>query len=142
MTIQNEKIDQNGKLDLATTSVELLVELYFQVKAIRLDLAKQDKELKEKQDKLEIALGDRCLEMGVDSFKAGGASITRSLTQTPTVADGTAFLKWAEANDRMDLVQVKHYSTPIKEYLSLNGGELPNGMMFVDKYSVSIRKSS
>ena len=142
MTIQNEKIDQNGKLDLATTSVELLVELYFQVKAIRSALAKQDKELKEKQDKLEIALGDRCLEMGVDSFKAGGASITRSLTQTPTVADGTAFLKWAEANDRMDLVQVKHYSTPIKEYLSLNGGELPNGMMFVDKYSVSIRKSS
>lgn len=142
MTIQNEKIDQNGKLDLATTSVELLVELYFQVKAIRSDLAKQDKELKEKQDKLEIALGDRCLEIGVDSFKAGGASITRSLTQTPTVADGTAFLKWAEANDRMDLVQVKHYSTPIKEYLSLNGGELPNGMMFVDKYSVSIRKSS
>ena len=142
MTIQNEKIDQNGKLDLATTSVELLVELYFQVKAIRSDLAKQDKELKEKQDKLEIALGDRCLEMGVDSFKAGGASITRSLTQTPTVADGTTFLKWAEANDRMDLVQVKHYSTPIKEYLSLNGGELPNGMMFVDKYSVSIRKSS
>lgn len=142
MTIQNEKIDQNGKLDLSTTSVELLVELYFQVKAIRSDLAKQDKELKEKQDKLEIALGDRCLEMGVDSFKAGGASITRSLTQTPTVADGTAFLKWAEANDRMDLVQVKHYSTPIKEYLSLNGGELPNGMMFVDKYSVSIRKSS
>lgn len=142
MTIQNEKIDQNGKLDLATTSVELLVELYFQVKAIRSDLAKQDKELKEKQDKLEIALGDRCLEMGVDSFKAGGASITRSLTQTPTVADGTAFLKWAEANDRMDLVQVKHYSTPIKEYLSLNGGELPNGMMFVDKYSVSVRKSS
>lgn len=142
MTIQNEKIDQNGKLDLATTSVELLVELYFQVKAVRSDLAKQDKELKEKQDKLEIALGDRCLEMGVDSFKAGGASITRSLTQTPTVADGTAFLKWAEANDRMDLVQVKHYSTPIKEYLSLNGGELPNGMMFVDKYSVSIRKSS
>ena len=142
MTIQNEQIDQNGKLDLATTSVELLVELYFQVKAIRSDLAKQDKELKEKQDKLEIALGDRCLEMGVDSFKAGGASITRSLTQTPTVADGTAFLKWAEANDRMDLVQVKHYSTPIKEYLSLNGGELPNGMMFVDKYSVSIRKSS
>lgn len=142
MTIQNEKIDQNGKLDLATTSVELLVELYFQVKAIRSDLAKQDKELKEKQDKLEIALGDRCLEMGVDSFKAGGASITRSLTQTPTVADGTAFLKWAEANDRMDLVQVKHYSTPIKEYLSLNGCELPNGMMFVDKYSVSIRKSS
>ena len=142
MTIQNEKIDQNGKLNLATTPVELLVELYFQVKAIRSDLAKQDKELKEKQDKLEIALGDRCLEMGVDSFKAGGASITRSLTQTPTVADGTAFLKWAEANDRMDLVQVKHYSTPIKEYLSLNGGELPNGMMFVDKYSVSIRKSS
>lgn len=142
MTIQNEKIDQNGKLDLATTSVELLVELYFQVKAIRSDLAKQDKELKEKQDKLEIALGDRCLEMGVDSFKAGGASITRSLTQTPTVADGTAFLKWAEANDRMDLVQVKHYSTPIKEYLSINGGALPAGMMFVDKYSVSIRKSS
>lgn len=142
MTIQNEKIDQNGKLDLATTSVELLVELYFQVKAIRSELAKQDKELKEKQDKLEIALGDRCLEMGVDSFKAGGASITRSLTQTPTVADGTAFLKWAEANDRMDLVQVKHYSTPIKEYISLNGGELPKGMMFVDKYSVSIRKAS
>ena len=142
MTIQNEQIYQNGKLDLATTSVELLVELYSQVRAIRSDLAKQDKELKEKQDKLEIALGDRCLEMGVDSFKAGGASITRSLTKTPTVADGTAFLKWAEANDRMDLVQVKHYSTPIKEYLSLNGGELPNGMMFVDKYSVSIRKSS
>lgn len=142
MTIQNEKIDQNGKLDLATTSVELLVELYFQVKAVRSDLAKQDKELKEKQDKLEIALGDRCLEMGVDSFKAGGASITRSLTQTPTVADGTAFLKWAEANDRMDLVQVKHYSTPIKEYISLNGGELPEGMMFVDKYSVSVRKAS
>lgn len=142
MTIQNEQIDQNGKLDLATTSVELLVELYFQVKAIRSELAKQDKELKEKQDKLEIALGDRCLEMGVDSFKAGGASITRSLTQTPTVADGTAFLKWAEANDRMDLVQVKHYSTPIKEYISLNGGELPDGMMFVDKYSVSVRKAS
>ena len=142
MTIQNEKIDQNGKLDLATTPVELLVELYFQVKTIRSDLAKQDKELKEKQDKLEISLGDRCLEMGVDSFKAGGASITRSLTQTPTVADGTAFLKWAEANDRMDLVQVKHYSTPIKEYLSINGGALPEGMMFVDKYSVSIRKSS
>ena len=142
MTIQNEQIDQNGKLDLSTTSVELLVELYFQVRGIRSDLAKQDKELKEKQDKLEIALGDRCLEMGVDSFKAGGASITRSLTQTPTVADGTAFLKWAEANDRMDLVQVKHYSTPIKEYLSINGGALPEGMMFVDKYSVSIRKSS
>ena len=142
MTIQNEQIDQNGKLDLATASVELLVNLYFQVKSIRSDLAKQDKELKEKQDKLEIALGDRCLEMGVDSFKAGGASITRSLTQTPTVADGTAFLKWAEANDRMDLVQVKHYSTPIKEYLSINGGALPEGMMFVDKYSVSIRKSS
>lgn len=142
MTIPNEQIDQNGKLDLSTTSVELLVELYFQVKGIRSDLAKRDKELKEKQDKLEIALGDRCLEMGVDSFKAGGASITRSLTQTPTVADGTAFLKWAEANDRMDLVQVKHYSTPIKEYLSINGGALPEGMMFVDKYSVSIRKSS
>lgn len=142
MTIQNEQIDQNGKLDLATMPVEKLVEIYFHVKAIRSDLAKQDKELKEKQDKLEIALGDRCLEMGVDSFKAGGASITRSLTQTPTVADGTAFLKWAEANDRMDLVQVKHYSTPIKEYLSINGGALPEGMMFVDKYSVSIRKSS
>lgn len=142
MTIQNEQIDQNGKLDLATASVELLVELYFQVKAIRSDLAKKDKELKEKQDKLEIALGDRCLEMGVDSYKAGGASITRSLTQTPTVADGTAFLKWAEANDRMDLVQVKHYSTPIKEYISINGGELPEGMMFVEKYSVSVRKAS
>lgn len=142
MTIQNEQIDQNGKLDLASMPVEKLVEIYFHVKAIRSDLAKQDKELKEKQDKLEIALGDRCLEMGVDSYKAGGASITRSLTQTPAVADGTAFLKWAEANDRMDLVQVKHYSTPIKEYISINGGELPEGMMFVEKYSVSVRKAS
>ena len=142
MTIQNEQIDQNGKLDLSSMPVEKLVEIYFHVKAIRSDLAKQDKELKEKQDKLEIALGDRCLEMGVDSYKAGGASITRSLTQPPTVADGTAFLKWAEANDRMDLVQVKHYSTPIKEYISINGGELPEGMMFVEKYLVSVRKAS
>lgn len=142
MTIQNEKIGGEQKLDLHTMPIEQIVQLYFHVKGIRSDLAKQDKELKEKQDKLEIALGDRCLEMGVDSFKAGGASITRSLTQTPTVADGTAFLKWAEANDRMDLVQVKHYSTPIKEYISINGGELPEGMMFVEKYSVSVRKAS
>ena len=142
MTIQNEQIDQNSKLDLSTTSVELLVELYFQVKAIRSDLAKQDKELKEKQDKLEVALGDRCLEMGVDSFKAGGASITRSLTRRPAVADGQAFLKWAEENDRMDLVQVKHFSDPIKEYISKNKGELPEGMMYIENYSVSVRKSS
>lgn len=142
MTIQNEKIDQNGKLDLTTASVELLVELYFQVKAIRSDLSKQDKELKEKQDKLEVALGDRCLEMGVDSFKAGGASITRSLTQRPAVADGQAFLKWAEENDRMDLVQVKHYSDPIKEYISKNKGSLPDGMMYIENYSVSVRKAS
>ena len=142
MTIQNEKIDQNGKLDLTTASVELLVELYFQVKAIRSDLSKQDKELKEKQDKLEVALGDRCLEMGVDSFKAGGASITRSLTQRPAVADGQAFLKWATENDRMDLVQVKHYSDPIKEYISKNKGALPDGMMYIENYSVSVRKAS
>lgn len=142
MTIQNERIDQNGKLDLASLPVDKLVDLYFKVKSIRSDLAKQDKELKEKQDKLEVALGDRCLEMGVDSFKAGGASITRSLSRRPAVADGQAFLKWAEENDRMDLVQVKHYTDPIKEYISKNKGELPEGMMFIENYSVSVRKSS
>nr|DAL10807.1 MAG TPA_asm: hypothetical protein [Caudoviricetes sp.] len=142
MTIQNEQIGGEQKIDLHTMPIEQIVQLYFHVKGIRSDLAKQDKELKEKQDKLEVALGDRCLEMGVDSFKAGGASITRSLSRRPAVADGQAFLKWATENDRMDLVQVKHYTDPIKEYLSKNNGELPDGMMFIENYSVSVRKSS
>ena len=139
--IDREKIGSDGKLDLCKIPVDQLVELYFQVKGLRADLAKQDKEFKEKQEKLETVLGDRCLEMNVDSYKAGGASITRSITQQPTVAEGEQFLKWAQENNRMDLVQIKHYATPIKEYLDKNKNQLPDGMMFVEKYTVSIRRS-
>lgn len=141
MAIEDKPINADGKLDLSALPAEQLVELYFKVKAVRSDLSKQDKELKEKQDKLEIALGDRCAEMQVDSFKVAGASITRSLTRTPAVNEGEVFLKWAQEHDRMDLVQIKHYATPVKEYLAQPDAELPDGMMFVEKYSVSVRRA-
>lgn len=122
-------------------SNEQLVEMFYVVKNARSDLAKQDKELKAKQERIEMELGNRCIEMGVDSYKAGGASVTRYVQRTIIVQNQQDFLKWAQENGRMDLVKIDRNSSPMKEYASQNEGELPEGVGYLDKYLVSITKS-
>ena len=111
-------------MSIKDLTLEQLTAAYSEIKHRRSELSRQDGELKDKQTRIEIELGNRCLEMNVDSFKVNGKE----------------FLEWAQENNRMDLVQIKHFSSPIKDYMSENAGELPQGMGFVDKFDISIRK--
>lgn len=121
-------------------TLEQLTDAYQEIKHRRSELSRQDNDLKDKQTRIEIELGNRCLEMNVDSFKVNDYSITRTLKRTAVVENGKEFLAWAQENNRMDLVQIKHFSSPIKDYMAENSGELPRGMGFVDKFDISIRK--
>jgi len=125
---------------LAQLANDKLVELLFHCKAERSDLAKADAELKEKQERITQELHNRCIAMGVDSFSAGGANIKRTIKRTIIVENGTNFLQWAMDNDRLDLVQIKHRSDPMKEYAATHEGELPSGMAYMEAYDLSVRK--
>lgn len=127
-------------MSIKDLTLEQLTAAYSEIKHRRSELSRQDGELKDKQTRIEIELGDRCLEMNVDSFKVNNYAITRTLKRTAVVENGKEFLEWAQINNRMDLVQIKHFSSPIKDYMSENAGELPQGMAFVDKFDISIRK--
>lgn len=130
-----------SEIDITEIDIDMLVDCYKEIKQRRSRLSEQDKALKAKQDRLEMEFNNRCLKMGVDSFKANGMNITRTVKRTYIVSDGVRLLDWAKENDRPDMISVKTVASVLKEYLDNSGGQLPDGMATIEKYTVSVTSS-
>lgn len=129
------------KISLEQIPLDQLTEAYYTIKERRAELSKEDKELKAKQDRIENEFNNRCLAAGLDKMGTNGVNITRYVQRTIKVSDAQAFLAWAQANDRMDLVKVSQNSDPVKEYATKHDGALPEGVGYLEQYKISVTKS-
>lgn len=111
-----------SEIGISEINVDTLVDCYKEIKRQRSAISEQDKVLKAKQERLEMEFNNRCLQMGLDSFKANGMNITRTVKRTHIVSDGQRFLAWAAEHDRSDMVAVKTVASVLKEYLDTSGG--------------------
>lgn len=133
-------MDLENKIDLETVGSSDLLDAYYKLKEIRADISKQDKELKAKQERIENELSNRCIERGEDGLTVGNVRVTRYIKRTAIVDDSNMFLKWALANERQDMLSVKAAASPLKEFQAKNDGNLPDGMVFLEEYKLSITK--
>jgi hypothetical protein len=100
-----------------------------------------DKELKEKQQRLEAVLLNHLNETHADSMKTEAGTFYRQEEITPTGSDWDAFYKWVADNDAFDALERRIKKTFISQYMEANKGGVPPGVSVFREFVVRVRRS-
>jgi hypothetical protein len=92
-------------------------------------------------DKAEGLLLGKLQDMGVTSFKAGGATITTTTREYVNTKDSAALHAFIQQTGSTELLGNKASTTAVREWRDAHGGELPPGITTTHERTLSVRTS-
>jgi hypothetical protein len=119
--------------------MQSIVSSLIEVKNQLADLAKRERELKQRKTELEEELMLKLDELGVDQIRTDLATISVSEQVVPTVVDWDAFYKFMLENQAPYMMERRASASAFREYLELHEAPPPGVEAFV-KRSISTRK--
>uniref|UniRef100_A0A6M3M1Y3 Uncharacterized protein n=1 Tax=viral metagenome TaxID=1070528 RepID=A0A6M3M1Y3_9ZZZZ len=127
------------------SEADIAVAEYLKLREMKAKLAdEQKKAMKEIQDQLDKAdawLLGRMQEMGVESFKAGGATVFFASELRAGIGDKGALMDYIRQTGEVEILQSRVSSTVIREWMDRNGGHTPPGVSASFERVVRVRKS-
>lgn len=127
-----------------TVSVDKLVSAYVNLRDKRAELTakykEQESELREKQDKVKLALLDYCKEHEVDSVRTASGLFYRTVKQRYWTSDWDSMHKFIFEHDVPQFFEKRLNQTHVRQFIEENPDALPPGLNVDSEYTVSVRK--
>lgn len=127
-----------------TVSVDKLVSAYVNLRDKRAELTakykEQESELREKQDKVKLALLDYCKEHEVDSVRTASGLFYRTVKQRYWTSDWESMHKFIFEHDVPQFFEKRLNQTHVRQFIEENPDALPPGLNVDSEYTVSVRK--
>ena len=127
-----------------TVSVDKLVNAYAKIRDKRSELTSKYKEeegaLREKQDKVKLALLSYCKEHEVDSVRTASGHFYRTVTQRYWTSDWESMHKFIMEHDLPEFFEKRLNQTHVRQFLEENPDQVPAGLNVDSEYTISVRK--
>jgi len=127
-----------------TVSVDKLVNAYAKIRDKRSELTSKYKEeegaLREKQDKVKLALLSYCKEHEVDSVRTASGLFYRTVKQRYWTSDWESMHKFIMEHDLPEFFEKRLNQTHVRQFLEENPDQLPAGLNVDSEYAISVRK--
>lgn len=124
--------------------VEKFTRIFIKIRDVRAaakaEFDKEDKRLKEQQDKIKGTLLDYCKEQGVESVKTGSGMFYRSVKTRYWTSDWEAMRAFIKEKDLPEFMEKRLNQTAVREYLEDNPDAMPEGLTIDSEYQLSVRK--
>jgi len=125
---------------MADLTADKLVAMYIKIRGAIKEKDDEIKLFKEQQEFVAEKLLALCSEQNLDSMKTTEGTITRRVSSNYWTSDWEAMYKFIEANDAYHLLEKRIHNTHMKEFLTENPDECPQGLQSNKKYIISVRK--
>ena len=125
---------------MADLTADKLVAMYIKIRGAIKEKDDEIKLFKEQQEFVAEKLLALCSEQNLDSMKTTEGTITRRVSSNYWTSDWEAMYKFIEANDAYHLLEKRIHNTNMKEFLTENPDECPQGLQSNKKYIISVRK--
>jgi|TARA_B110000977_G_scaffold48959_1_gene66484 hypothetical protein len=127
-----------------TVSVDKLVNAYAKIRDKRSELTSKYKEeegaLREKQDKVKLALLSYCKEHEVDSVRTASGLFYRTVKQRYWTSDWESMHKFIMEHDLPEFFEKRLNQTHVRQFLEENPDQVPAGLNVDSEYTISVRK--
>ena len=127
-----------------TVSVDKLVSAYVNLRDKRSELSakykEQESELREKQDKVKLALLEYCKEHEVDSVRTASGLFYRTVKQRYWTSDWEAMHRFVMQHEVPDFLEKRLNQGVVKQFLEENPEAVPPGLNTDVEYVVNVRK--
>lgn len=121
-----------------------LVKAYVRIrdkrKAIAEAYEREDNELKEFLETIEVELLEICKETGADSLRTEFGTVSRRVAKRYWTNDWHSFYQFLKEHGAMELLEKRIAQTNMGTFLEENPDLLPPGLQVDSRYTVSIRR--
>jgi len=125
-------------------SVDKLVNAYAKIRDKRSELSAKFKEeegaLREKQDKIKLALLEYCKEHEVDSVRTASGLFYRTVKQRYWTSDWESMHKFIMENEVPEFFEKRLNQTHVRQFIEENPDLVPAGLNVDSEYTISVRK--
>ena len=125
-------------------SVDKLVNAYAKIRDKRSELSAKFKEeegaLREKQDKIKLALLEYCKEHEVDSVRTASGLFYRTVKQRYWTSDWESMHKFVMENEVPEFFEKRLNQTHVRQFIEENPDLVPAGLNVDSEYTISVRK--
>lgn len=127
------------------TELDLAVAEYIRIRDEKAAVANRHKqelaELTSQLDKADAYLLSKLQSMGVESFKAGGATVFYATELRASIGDKGALMNHIRATGEVEILQSRVSSTVLREWMDRNNGTTPPGVSASFERVVRVRKN-
>ena len=127
-----------------TVSVDKLVSAYVNLRDKRSELSakykEQESELREKQDKVKLALLEYCKEHEVDSVRTASGMFYRTVKQRYWTSDWGSMHEFIMEHNVPEFFEKRLNQTHVRQFIEENPDLVPAGLNVDSEYSISVRK--
>ena len=126
-------------------SVDKLVSAYANLRDKRSELSakykEEDTQLREKQDKVKLALLEYCKEHEVDSVRTASGLFYRTVKQRYWTSDWESMHKFVMEHRVPEFYEKRLNQTHVRQFVEENPDLIPAGLNVDSEYTVSVRKN-
>lgn len=126
-------------------SVDKLVSAYANLRDKRAELSakykEEDTQLREKQDKVRLALLEYCKEHEVDSVRTASGLFYRTVKQRYWTSDWESMHKFVMDHKVPEFYEKRLNQTHVRQFVEENPDLIPAGLNVDSEYTVSVRKN-
>lgn len=121
-----------------------IVEVYTKIRDRRAQIGRefkrQDDELAEKLEKLEVVLLGHLNATNSNGIRTDHGTVYRQTEIIPSAADWQQVYAWIKATDGFDFLEKRIKRAAVTEYMDANEGKIPPGMNVFTRRVVRVRK--
>lgn len=99
-------------------------------------------EIKEQMELVEQELLEICKATGQDGGKTPYGSFSRSVKTRYWTNDWDSMYSFIKKNDAIQLLEQRIHQTNLKQFLTENPGDMPQGLNVDSKYAITVRRAS
>jgi hypothetical protein len=126
-------------------SVDKLVSAYANLRDKRAELSakykEEDTQLREKQDKVRLALLEYCKDHEVDSVRTASGLFYRTVKQRYWTSDWESMHKFVMDHKVPEFYEKRLNQTHVRQFVEENPDLIPAGLNVDSEYTVSVRKN-
>ncbi|MHB0965327.1 MAG: Mom family adenine methylcarbamoylation protein [Bellilinea sp.] len=125
--------------------VDKLVKIYVKIRDTLSERKREfdavEKDLKGQMAMIATELKGRAQLEGVDGFKTEFGTVFLAETMKTSCADWAVFGEFLKTHDPLEFMEKRISSTAVKEYMKVNGGQLPPGVSVFREIEARVRRA-
>jgi hypothetical protein len=125
---------------MSEVTANRLVKIYLKIREKRAELSKQDSELEEQQDVIEMELLNICKETGADGLRTEFGTVSRSVKKRFWTSDWSSFYDFVKEHNALELLEKRVAQSNMATFIEENPDLVPPGLQVDSRYTAVVRR--